>query len=74
MLRDKVLPRVEQALADTQTACATGRYGYFELQLVQTEVLDTRSALVEASIDAHKRLIEIERLTGTTVLSSVTQP
>lgn len=74
VFRDKVLPRVEQALADTQTAYATGRYGYFELQLVQTEVLDTRSALVEASIDAHKRLIEIERLTGTTVLSSVAQP
>ena len=74
VLREKVLPRIEQALADTQTAYATGRYGYFELQIVQTEVLDARTALVEASIDAHKRLIEIERLTGTTLSSSVAQP
>jgi cobalt-zinc-cadmium efflux system outer membrane protein len=73
-LREKVLPRIEQALADTQTAYARGRYGYFELQIVQTEVLDARTALVEASIDAHKRLLEIERLTGTTLSSSVAQP
>lgn len=74
VLREKVLPRVEQALSDTQSAYATGRYGYLELQLVQTEVLDARTALVEASIDAHKRLIEIERLTGTSLSSSVAQP
>jgi cobalt-zinc-cadmium efflux system outer membrane protein len=74
VLREKVLPRVEQALADTHSAYAAGRYSYFELQLVQIEVLDARGALVEASIDAHKRLIEIERLTGTTLSSSVAQP
>ena len=73
-LRDEVLPRVEQALADTQSAYASGRYSYLELQLVQAEVLSARTALVEASIDAHKHLIEIERLTGTTLLSSVVQP
>ena len=72
-LSEEVLPRVEKALADTQRAYASGRYGYFELQLVQSEVLSTRTALVDASIDAHKRLIEIERLIGT-VTSSVKQP
>jgi len=73
-LREQVLPRVEKALADTQHAYTTGRYGYFELQLVQGEVLTTRMALVVAAIDAHKRLIEIERLTGTVVTSSVKHP
>jgi cobalt-zinc-cadmium efflux system outer membrane protein len=72
-LREQVLPRVEKALADTQRAYTAGRYGYFELQLVQSEVLSTRAALVEASIDTHKRLIEIERLTGTVITSSVEQ-
>jgi cobalt-zinc-cadmium efflux system outer membrane protein len=73
-LRDAVLPRVEQALTNTQRAYASGRYGYFELQLVQAEVLDARTALVEASIDAHEHVIEIERLTGTTMSSADVHP
>ncbi len=66
-LRDDVLPRVEQALADTERAYAAGRYGYFELRVVQAEVLTARTALIEASIDAHRNVIEIERLTGATL-------
>jgi cobalt-zinc-cadmium efflux system outer membrane protein len=73
-LREQVLPRVEKALVDTQRAYTAGRYGYFELQLVQREVLSTRMALLDASIDAHERLIEIERLTGTVITRSVKQP
>lgn len=73
-LREEVLPRIEAALVDTLHAYTTGRYGYFELQLVQSEVLSTRMALVDASIDAHNRLIEIERLIGTVMTSSVQQP
>jgi len=73
-LREQVLPRVEKALVDTQRAYTAGRYGYFELQLVQREVLSTRMALVDASTDAHKRLIEIERLTGTVITTSVKHP
>ncbi|MFT7307045.1 MAG: hypothetical protein ACI9P7_002315, partial [Candidatus Azotimanducaceae bacterium] len=41
------------------------------LQIVQVEVLDAHTALIEASIDAHKRLIEIERLTGASISSAV---
>jgi len=73
-LREEILPRIEQALEDTEQAYAAGRYGYFELRVVQTELLDTRTALLESSIDAHRNVIEIERLTGTTVTSSVTHP
>lgn len=73
-LREEILPRMEQALADTQQAYALGRYDYFELQLLQVEVLNTRTALVEASIDAHTHLIEIERLTGAAMPSSVVYP
>ncbi|MFT5046729.1 MAG: cobalt-zinc-cadmium efflux system outer membrane protein [Porticoccaceae bacterium] len=69
VLREEVLPKVEQALAETQRAYTNGRYGYFEYQIVQQEVLEAQSALIETSIDAHKRLIEIERLTGTSLLS-----
>ncbi len=73
-IREEILPRIEQALKDTERAYAAGRYGYFELRVVQAELLDTRTALVESSIDAHRRVIEIERLTGTTVTSSATHP
>lgn len=73
-IREEILPRIEQALEDTERAYAAGRYGYFELRVVQAELLDTRTALVESSIDAHRHVIEIERLTGTTVTSAVTHP
>lgn len=73
-LRGEVLPRIEQALADTRSAYASGRYSYLELQLVQAEVLSARMALIEASIDAHKHQIEVERLTGTTLSPAVVQP
>lgn len=68
-LRDEILPRLEQALEDTGHAYAAGRYGYFELRTMQAEVLDARTALVQASASAHRQVIEIERLTGTRVLS-----
>jgi cobalt-zinc-cadmium efflux system outer membrane protein len=74
MLREEVLPRVEKALADTQRAYESGRYDYSVLQLLQGEVLDTRTALVETSIEAHAHLIEIERLTGTAMPSVFNQP
>ena len=73
-LRDEILPRVERALADTERAYAAGRYGYFELRVVQADVLTARTALLEASIDAHRNLTEIERLTGTTLPSAATPP
>lgn len=72
-LREEILPRVEQALADTQRAYTLGRYDYSVLQLLQSEALDTRAALVEARIEAHAHLIEIEQLTGTEIPSSVEQ-
>lgn len=73
-LREEILPRIERALNETERAYAAGRYGYFELRVVQAELLDTRTALVESSIDAHRHLIEIERLTGTTSASAVSYP
>ena len=62
------------ALSDTQRAYALGRYGYFELKVVQAELVNAQMALIEASIDAHRNVIEIERLTGATLTSSVTKP
>jgi cobalt-zinc-cadmium efflux system outer membrane protein len=62
--RDDVIPRYEQALKETRDAYELGRYSYFEWRTVQEELLGARNALLEASVDAHNRAIEIERLTG----------
>ncbi|WP_428103206.1 TolC family protein [Candidatus Rariloculus sp.] len=63
-LRDEVIPRLERALTDTRRAYELGRYGYFEWSVVQGELLQANSDLLEASVAAHQVVIEIERLTG----------
>jgi len=64
VVRDEILPPLEQALTDTRRAYNLGRYSYLEWRSVQAEVLDAQNALIEAGIDAHRNIIEIERLTG----------
>lgn len=68
LLNETILPRLESALRDTERAYEAGRYGYVELRDVQAEVLAARMELVDASINAHLFVIEIERLTGTNVV------
>jgi len=62
--RKNIIPQLEKALKETRRAYTLGRYSYLEWRSVQAELLTARSALVEASIDAHLKAIEIERLTG----------
>ena len=62
--RNHIIPQLEKALKETRRAYELGRYSYLEWSSVQAELLAARSALVEASIDAHLKTIEIERLTG----------
>jgi cobalt-zinc-cadmium efflux system outer membrane protein len=64
-LRSDVLPSVEAALEQTRYAYERGRYGYVEWAAAQSELAELRRALVEASANAHRQRIEIERLTGT---------
>ena len=68
-LRDRLIPLLESALADTRRAYELGRSSYFELSTVQSELLQARNELLETSIDAHGLVVEIERLTGVPVLS-----
>jgi cobalt-zinc-cadmium efflux system outer membrane protein len=71
---DDVIPYIEQALTDTRSAYELGRYSYFEWRTVQEDLLAARSALVEASVDAHQNVIEIERLTGVRIAQPATSP
>ena len=72
--RDEVISRLEQALTDTRNAYELGRYSYFEWRTVQQDLLEARSALLEASVDAHQKAIEIERLTGVRIAQPTTSP
>ena len=72
--RDEVIPRIEQAMTDTRSAYERGRYSYLEWRSVQEDLLAARSALVEASVDAHLNAIEIERLTGVRIALPATSP
>ncbi len=70
--RDDVIPRIKQALKETRSAYERGRYSYLEWRIVQEDLLAARSALVEASVDAHLKAIEIERLTGVRIAQPAT--
>lgn len=64
LLRDKVLPEMEEALRETKYAYERGRYSYLEWVEAQREFIDVRRSLIEAAANAHNYRTEIERLTG----------
>jgi cobalt-zinc-cadmium efflux system outer membrane protein len=72
--RDEVIPRIEQAMTDTRSAYELGRYSYLEWRTAQEDLLAARSALVDASVDAHLNVIELERLTGVSITQKATLP
>jgi cobalt-zinc-cadmium efflux system outer membrane protein len=67
-LRVEVIPRLADALEGTRRAYERGRYGYFELHSVQTDLFHAERELVEASAGAHRFVIALERLTGEPVV------
>ena len=71
--RSDIIPQLESALKETSKAYDLGRYSYFEWRSVQAELLDARSALVEDSIAAHLKVIEIERLTGVSMTQATSK-
>ena len=73
-VRDDIIPPLEKALTETRRAYNLGRYSYLEWRSVQAELLDAHNALIEASIDAHRNIIEIERLTGVRLTQPNAQP
>lgn len=73
VLRAEVMPGIEKALAETRKAYAAGRYSYNNLRDAQDELLEVRNAVLIATLDANRSIIEIERLTGTVVSGESSQ-
>jgi len=71
--RSDIIPQLENALKETNKAYDLGHYSYFEWRSVQAELFDARNALVEDNIAAHLKVIEIERLTGVSMILPTTK-
>ncbi len=59
-----VVPKMAEALKETEYAFERGRYSYLELVDAQREYLDVQRARIEAGAQAHLLATEIERLTN----------
>lgn len=73
-LENKIVPRLERALQETHNAYQLGKYSYQEWSVVQQEVLDAQLALVDARLAAQNKTIELERLTGLSLLRDRSKP
>lgn len=71
--RASVLPRFEQAERATERAFRAGALPYVEWAQLQAEAMAARREQLAAAVDAHRALIEIQRLTGTPFTTSQSQ-
>jgi len=67
-----ILPKVEQALDETERAYAAGRYSFYELSAARSDLLSAKASSVDATVETLRYIIEIERLTGVSLRSSLT--
>ncbi len=64
VLRDEVIPRLEETMDEIRRGYEQGRYRYHELRTVEVDLLAARRSLVGAGAAAHRLVITLERLTG----------
>lgn len=67
-LAEKIIPSLERSLADTRNAYQKGKYSFYELAAAQQDLIDAKLSFLEAQFQAHLYLIEIEKLTGLSLL------
>lgn len=68
ILKDEVIPQTAAILKQTEYAYQRGRYSYVDWIAAQGEMLSTQDRLIEASANAHRYFVTIERLTGESLL------
>ncbi len=64
VLREEVIPRLEETMDEIRRGYEQGRYRYHELRTVEVDLLAARRSLVGAGTAAHRLVITLERLTG----------
>ncbi|MCY1555547.1 hypothetical protein D9M68_922200 [compost metagenome] len=63
-LQDAVLPKLAKAERAAGRAYRAGAISYLEWAQLQSETTSTRRQQLEAALEAHRALIELQRLTG----------
>jgi cobalt-zinc-cadmium efflux system outer membrane protein len=63
-MRDDVLPRLVRAEQAAERAYRAGAISYLEWAQLQSDTTSTRRQQLEAALEAHRALIELQRLTG----------
>jgi len=66
--RDVLIPKFEQAERASERAFRAGALTYIEWAQVQSDVMSVRSEQLLAAVEAHRALIEIQRLTGSSFM------
>jgi cobalt-zinc-cadmium efflux system outer membrane protein len=72
--RDVLLPKYAQAERASERAFRAGALTYTEWTQLQSDASEARREQLLAAIEAHRALIEIQRLTGSPFTTSRTQP
>ncbi len=63
-IRNDFLPRLIKAEKSAESAYRAGALSYLEWSLLQNETTSARKQLLATALEAHRALIEIQRLTG----------
>ena len=67
--RDDILPRLVRAERAAERAYRAGAISYLEWAQLQSETIATRRQQLAAALDAQRALIELQRLTGASLLA-----
>lgn len=68
-IRDDILPRLARAEQAAERAYRAGATSYLEWAQLQSETIATRRQQLAAALDAQRALIELQRLTGASLLA-----
>lgn len=72
-LRNRIIPEAQRALNDYEKGYAAGRYSFLELADAQRSLLEAQDESISAAGDYHRYRIEIDRLTGGTLIAGASQ-
>lgn len=69
-LRDEIIPLLQQAQADAESAYRRGLYSYLELVAARQDLIEAQRTLIDTSADALNLQADIEQLTAEPLSSS----
>jgi cobalt-zinc-cadmium efflux system outer membrane protein len=73
-IRDGLLPKYQQAQSAAERAFLAGALNYIEWAQVQSDAMSARREQLAAAVEAHRALIEIQRLTGAAFIAPPDAP